>query len=221
MMFWKKLFSRRGSGDEDNGVTVCLLMDRNSRFLARGELSGPIDAPNLQIKIIEGLADDVVTAEIIQVIPKDQKMLIQLGRVIYRRGNAVVLEPMRELGSRVRQNLRMPVDFESFAYPLTGGRAQIKSVDLSCGGIAFHASHAFEPREIFEIVIPITEEGPLLLTCELLRSAPNGESSTFYAARFIDLLPEEEAMVREAVFNVQLDTVNKKTAKNIKTNARK
>ena len=44
----------------------------------------------------------------------------------------------------------------------------------------------------------------LLLTLSILRAGPPTEERIFYAGRFMDLVREEESMVREAVFNLQL-----------------
>ena len=57
--------------------------------------------------------------------------------------------------------------------------------------------------ETAQVVIPVTAQ-PLVLTLRILRIQSTREGETFYAARFIDLLREEESMVREAVFNLQL-----------------
>ncbi len=181
-----------------------LLLDTSSKLLARGELTSPPDAVNMQVQITGGSADAVVAAETVQAIPVDPKQSARLGRVILRRGNLVVLDPMRDLGTQARENLRMPVEFESFVYPEGGGRALIKADNLSCGGIAFYTTWQFGQREHFEVVIPIVDEGPLLLNAEVLRSKPMGPL-TMYAAKFVDMCPDEEARVREAVFQVQLD----------------
>ncbi len=53
------------------------------------------------------------------------------------------------------------------------------------------------------MVIPITEE-PVVLRCVVLRQRMSGRSIPLYAAKFMDLCPDEDRMVREAVFNVQL-----------------
>lgn len=54
-----------------------------------------------------------------------------------------------------------------------------------------------------EVVIPITRVAPLLMVCQILRKTQE-EGSKFYAAKFLNLLSEQESMIREAVFSVQL-----------------
>ena len=68
-------------------------------------------------------------------------------RFLRGRGETAEFEMVRMLDSGTRQNLRIPVRFESFLYPVSGawkGRAAIVSRDLSCGGIAFVSEKALQ-----------------------------------------------------------------------------
>jgi len=179
-------------------------MNSASYMLARAELQSPPDANNMQMQIVEGKTDEVVAAEVVQAVPVDKDLSVQLGKVILRRGNLIVLEPLRRLGAEVRQNLRMPVDFDTFIYPQRGGRAQARAIDLSCGGIAFSSELFLRNEEVFEIVIPVTAGGPLIVNAGVLRQTPSTTYTRTYAAKFVDLINDEEALIREAVFSVQL-----------------
>lgn len=192
---------------KDAPVRTCLLMSAGSSLLARGELEGPPEARNIQIRITEGDPAQVEKAELISVMPVDEREPPRQGRVILRRGKLVVLEPMKSIfadGENMRRNLRMPVYFESLIYFEGGGRALIRADNLSCGGIAFYSTAELAIHERFEIVIPITAESPSILAAEILRCKPYVAQVKFYAAQFVDLLREEEARVREAVFHVQI-----------------
>ena len=128
------------------------------------------------------------------------------GRVTACHGNMISIAPVRTLGEDVRRNLRIPVRFESFLYPVSGrwrGRVPILSNDLSCGGIAFFCARKLEVGEIAQIVIPVTAQ-PLLLDLKILRQRPSGEPVPLYAGAFMDLLHDQEKLVREAVFGIQL-----------------
>ena len=128
------------------------------------------------------------------------------GRVVERRGDQFRVESVRKLGREVRKNLRLPVRFESYLYPISGGwRGRYSAVgfDLSCGGVAFYCGGPLEIGEQVEIVIPVTVE-PLVLRVEILRRRPSEGPVPLWAAKFLDLLHEEEMMVREAVFSLQL-----------------
>ncbi len=188
----------------DQYPNICLLLNSASILLARGTVQSPPDAPNIQLQITDGDPDAVVQAGLVQAIPVNAQHRAKLGQVILRRGNKIVLGPIRDLNEAARQNLRVPVSFETFLYPVRGGRARAKAHDLSCGGIAFYTSCHLELRERFEIVIPITTE-PLLARAECLREGPCPDAGHFYAAQFPDLCHDEEAMIREAVFSVQLE----------------
>ena len=100
-----------------------------------------------------------------------------------------------------------PVKFKSFIYPLSGiwkGRGEVQSVDISCGGIAFYGQYGLENGETLEIVIPITAR-PMVLRCQILRQQMLRNNRAFYAAKFVDMCNDEETLLREAVFRVQLE----------------
>ena len=128
------------------------------------------------------------------------------ARIIGRKGDQVELELVRTLDEDVRKNLRIPVRFVSYLYPVSGswkGRVPIVSKDLSCGGLAFYCPRTLDAGETVEVVVPVTAQ-PLVLPLQILRmrTCPDGE--TFYAGCFLDLVREEENMVREAVFSLQI-----------------
>ncbi len=171
--------------------------------LAHAERQGAPDGSRLQLHITAGSAGDVERAELIQAVPMDSKLPMRMGKVVLRRENTVVLETATGKDIDARKNLRMPVSFESFAYFQRGGRAAIRALNLSCGGIAFYCAAPMDVGEILEVVIPITLEEPSIIRAELLRVQPGEGEERLYACKFLDLIPEEEARLREAVFHVQ------------------
>ena len=207
MLFFKK------KEKASKNATLCVLLDSSTaRVLARGYLEGPPDGLNLQINVIEGDPLAVVHTDHVQIVPADEEMTPKLGHVIHYQGARLVLEPLRELvGNTVRANLRMPVDFDTFVYPTDGtpGRWRARGNDLSCGGISFYSPGRFSVGDLVEVVVPITRGGPLLLGCELLRTKDMDDGSRFYAAKFTEVLNEQESMLREAVFNVQLKSIQR------------
>ena len=204
------LFGRKAEKRKEDLTGLYLLMDSNSRMLARGRR---LDAPgrkNIYIRLIDGNARTLVDAGIIQAVPQDKSLPPQITRVADFREDAVALEPLRELGSEVRRNFRVPVVFDSFVYPPGGGRAPMRSVDLSCGGLAFRSPRPFAVGETFEVVIPMTSEGPLVLTGEILRVHLETDGNNFYACKFIHMIDDEESFLREAVFAIQISSVKAK-----------
>ena len=186
---------------------VCLLLDRDSKLLARGEIESEVGDPNVIVYIGGGDTDAVANAEVVQIIPRDKNDPSVIGQVIFRRGNRVTFEPLRRAGEALRQNFRMQVDFSSFVYPKDGGRAPVRALDLSCGGIAMYSAAHFDVGTVYEVVIPITSECPLILDCEILRANPYNGPIQLYAAMFVDLIDDQETMLREAVFQAQLESI--------------
>ena len=186
-----------------------LVLDSRGEPLARAMLEGRQDTPTLQFEILDNKTDAVMAHEQLQFIPIADGRQALLGRVQRCRGERVTVEKLQRLDSELRQNLRMHTSFETLIYPISGswkGRRWVESNDLSCGGIAFFSRFPLEERERFELVVPITAQ-PLLLRSEIIRKRPcSREGEEMYAAKFVDMCHDEEMMVREAVFNVQLSS---------------
>lgn len=198
------LFGKRQEKQEKNNKdSVYLLMDSNSRMLARGT-HHDFESQYLFFTLIEGDLIDIEQANIVQVVPQDKTRPPQMTRYAGFRNGIVALDPMREAGAAIRKNFRVPVAFDSYVYPASGPRSVMRSVDLSCGGIAFHSPHAFAPNEVFEVVVPLVSEEPLLLRAEALRGRSDPGIGNFYACKFIDLIDDEESLLREAVFAIQI-----------------
>ena len=130
-------------------------------------------------------------------------------RILRQRGDTVLMEKIATLDPEIRRNLRVPVKFDTFLYPLPGssrtGRYSAQSIDLSCGGIAFYADCLLELHEQMEIVVTPTEE-PVILRCEILRRQELQNDRFLYATKFVDMCEDEEVVVREAVFSLQLQS---------------
>ena len=131
------------------------------------------------------------------------------GTLVRSRNDMIQLEVRKSAtnGNDMRKNLRVPVRFKSFIYPVTGGwpgRRSVESHDLSCGGIAFFTDQSLQIGERFEVVVTVTSQ-PLVVVGEILRMRPSNQGgSIMYAAKFVDLCEDEETLLRESVFNLQL-----------------
>lgn len=186
-----------------------LILDAEKRPLTYGELLDPPEAERFQIRVPADRLETVMERPTVQLIGISEGAGVLVGRVEDSRGDdIVVITKLEALDENLRQNLRMPVRFSTFLYPVTGawkGRRQAESVDLSCGGIGFTCKERLEEDELLEIVIPITTQ-PLVVTCRILRIRQEEDGGFFYAAEFIELCNGEESMLREAVFSVQLSS---------------
>ena len=183
------------------------LLDSRNAVLTQGRLENPPDAPDWQVRVPEDKISAVMEHEEIQLVPIDGDGDALLGRVRRNRNDLIVLQKLQSLGSEMRQNLRMPTHFQSFIYPVSGGwkgRRQAEANDLSCGGVAFFCAPQLEDGEVVELVVPSTSE-PLILKCQVLRRRPSDrKDEVLYAAKFVEMCDDEEMIVREAVFSVQV-----------------
>ena len=55
-----------------------------------------------------------------------------------------------------------------------------------------------------EMVLPVTDS-PLVVRTQILRVLPDETSDQpLYASKFVDLIHDEEALIRKAVFSIQI-----------------
>lgn len=183
-----------------------LILNSESVPLAKGQMVSPPAAETVQIKVLDGQAEEVARHEIIQLINIVRGEPSLQCHLLRQRGDQIVLERMSTLDPKLRQSLRIPVTFDTFLYPLSGGwkgRRRAHGIDLSIGGVAFFSNHGLEIGEQMEIVLPVTTR-PLIVQIEILRRKELKKDRAYYAAKFIDLCSDEENMICEAVFSAQL-----------------
>ena len=189
-----------------SGKQMYLLLDSWNKPLAKGVLLSPVGAELMQVQVLDDEIDTVTCHEVLQMIGIDQDERALKCRLVRSRNDFIVLEPLEVMDPKLRQNLRIPVCFDSFLYQTgtaSGRRSDIRSVDLSCGGIAFYGKQGLEVDELVEIVLPITEQ-PLIVRSKILRVTGLNNERTLYAAKFVDICHDEEKMIRRAVFGIQI-----------------
>ena len=186
-----------------------LILDTQNHALANGELATAPGASPMRLNIHGNKVDDVMAHEVITLFSASSEELPIQCRILRQRGDAVLLEKIATLDPEVRRNLRVPVKFDTFLYALPAsawtGRREAQSIDLSCGGIAFYADCQLELHEQMETVVTPTEE-PVILRCEILRKQELQNGRYLYATKFVDMCEDEEVVVREAVFSLQLQS---------------
>ena len=189
--------------------TLYLLLDSRGTALAQVKIEGPSSGDLWQMRVLDDLTDRVLTHKKFKLMSITDSSPSYEGVLERSRNDMIQLRVHKtpNNGNDMRKNLRVPVRFKSFIYPVTGrwrGRREIESNDLSCGGIAFFTDHSLQIGEQIEIVIPVTSQ-PLVVQCELLRLRPTERSGhVMYAAKFVGLCNDEETLVREAVFSIQV-----------------
>lgn len=187
---------------------IYLLLDSKSNPIARGRVQGKTDGPFWQIQVEDGKIDEILEHKTLRLLSMMDAYPSYQGTIVRSRNDMIQLEmtKLTPAGEDMRKNLRVVVHFKSLIYPITGpwrGRREIESQDLSCGGIAFFTDHSLRVGEHLEVVVPVTAQ-PLVARCELLRMRKTDRSDILYAAKFVDLCNDEETLLRESVFNLQL-----------------
>ena len=117
-----------------------LMIDSRGNPVAHGTSDDGLEKSVWEIQVDSGDIKRVLSHEYVSLVSSSEKVPAMEGRIIRRDGNIISVESVRRLGEDVRRNLRMPVRFESYLYPVSGewkGRLPILSNDLSCGGISF------------------------------------------------------------------------------------
>lgn len=184
-----------------------MISDSQSNPLSRAILETPPESKVWRVQVLDDGLEQVLEHEIINLISMNQDNPDMAGRIVSSDGfSTLIVEPVDLLGESVRQNLRVPVRFDSFLYPISGnwtGRVPIISHDLSCGGIAFFCNFQLRIAELVEVVIPITSQ-PVILKTRILRLRPSSSNIPLYSAKFVDPIDDEKVLVREAVFSQQI-----------------
>ena len=196
---------------QEQQQSLYLLLDSRGTALAQARPQGPAATGGSlwQLVVLDDKIDLVLKHKKFKLMSITDSSPSYEGTLVRSRNDIVQLEVRKSAtnGTDLRKNLRVPVSVDSFIYPLTGGwlgRRVVRTNDLSCGGVAFFTDHSLRAGEHFEIVIPVTNE-PLVVQGEILRMRPSGVGgSILYAAKFADLCNDEETLLREAVFNLQL-----------------
>ncbi len=184
-----------------------LLLDSVNNPLARGKLEGPQNGEIFQMLVLDNDVEKVARHEVIVLMSMSGSEPPLQCRIVRQRGDRVALEKIASLDPDLRRNLRVPIKFDTFIYPITGrwrGRRAVQSIDLSCGGVAFYGDGGLETGEKLEMVIPVTEE-PVVLRCQILRRQELRNDKMLYAIKFLEMCEDEEVTVREAVFSIQLE----------------
>lgn len=190
-----------------------ILLDSTNTPLAKGIMISPPGAEKIQIRVLDDMADLVAGHEVIQLIGVGVGTTSLRCLLVQHERDVLVLDRMEILNPELRRTLRIPVVFDSFLYPIKGqwkGRRSIRTIDLSCGGIAFYGDQGLEIGEQAEVVIPI-KTVPLILQIQILRIQELKHGRTYYAAKFINMCFDEEQILCEAVFEIELDH-HKRTA---------
>ncbi len=177
------------------------ILDSRGARIAHGLSNDSPDKESWHLIVQDDNIDRVMKYEFVNLLGAGKGARTLEAKIISHDGDKIVVQAVR-----MRENLRMPTRFDSFIFPVTGnweGRLAVVGEDLSCGGVAFSCDRILEVNEKVDIVIPVTSQ-PIVMTLEVLRRIDRVDGMEFYASKFVDMLHEEEVMIREAVFALQL-----------------
>lgn len=183
-----------------------LLVNEQDKVVGKATLASSLEGEVIQFRLQVERGVHIEKGQILRFIGNEENTPDFLGEVQYRRWNQIAVRATAPLDKTARKNLRVDVQFSSLLYPISGswkGQRLIRGEDLSCGGVAFYCTEKLQVGEMVEIVLPMTEN-PLLLKAEVLRIHTEGRPIPLYAAGFVDMIHDEEALVRRAVFDIQL-----------------
>ena len=159
-----------------------LLLDSVNETLGSANLLTPSSGETLEIQVLGGKEDEVAKHEVFNLVEVAGSQLSLQCRLLRRSGDRFVLERIALLDKSYWRNLRVPIRFASFIYPLPGaqwqGRRAISSIDLSCGGVAFYCAPTLQVGDCCEIVIPFVFSLALSLRGRLLSCTRKTASST-------------------------------------------
>lgn len=81
---------------------------------------------------------------------------------------------------------------------------QVATKDISCGGFCFHCSKELNTKYLYETIIPLWDE-PMIANFRILRKVQMPETNEFsYGCQFQHLNHQEERVLREAIFRLQM-----------------
>ena len=186
-----------------------LVLDSQGRALCQGILESSPHADMLQVRLLGDEWEETALTGEVQLIGLDDSLPARRGEITRQRGCQIVVRPTAELGAEARENLRVRTNFKSVIYPVSGawqGRRTVWGYDLSCGGVAFYCAQPLDIGEVAEMVLVVTDE-PLLVRFRVLRQLPSDDERPLYAAKFVDLIQDEEFFIRKAVFHIQVGGV--------------
>ena len=192
----------------------CLILTSRGEPIAEGEME-QMGSGRLKVAMPSGEAELVAEHEIVQVVGMGDEGTAWQCMLVDQCEQEVVLCVLMKLDASLRKNIRVATKFDSFLYPVSGtwtGRKEFTSVDISCGGLAFYSTSGLVEGERVEVVIPVTSS-PLLMQMEILSSQDLKSDRAFCKAKFVDVHHDQECMMREAVFSIQLENHTRKTAK--------
>lgn len=182
--------------DERHTLATCVMLSQQGQ--------------NKQLKLLTYPNTDLTALEHINLFSLNStEFMAWRGKITRQRDEQVIFFAEEQIDENFRRHLRINMDFDTYIYSLNNDkiRYKVKSNDISCGGVSIFSNVKLSAGQRFEVVIPCTEP-PIIVPIEVLRMLPDGQN--LYACQFINLLPQEEALIQESIFEYDLRTNSKR-----------
>lgn len=180
-----------------------VFLDDNHQTLASAVLLGQ-QGQSKTFRLIYAPSCDLAALPHINVLSVNSTAFMAWrGRIERIRDDKVDFISEEQIDSHLRRHLRIPMAFRTYLYSLAGNKPRLPviSKDISCGGIALYCVTPLTPGTKFEIALPCTDP-PIIVKLEVLRTL--SAQKNLYSCQFYDLLPQEEAMIQESIFDYDL-----------------
>jgi len=127
------------------------------------------------------------------------------GMELTKIGGRFMLNQMKYIGSIQQKNVRVDVDFSGIlTFEIKGVKYgyDIHIKDISSGGFGFHCEENLPMEQIYEYIVDWGIE-PIVVNVRLVRKEKINEGGYAYGCCFMDIYPDEEMILRGAVFYIQ------------------
>lgn len=219
---------------QNSNFTKYLVLGSHDKPLAHCRLTKEEESGRRTFTFLEPCASDLTQYDLVQIISLNAEVFTAwAGRVEEQRKHQFIFHPTTVANEGLRRNLRVNLRFTTYLYPLhpicprampipsgsarnanRGARIPVLTYDISCGGIALFAARKLAVGDTYSIVIPLIRT-PLVLPIRILRTKQvtiHELTHILYACEFYDLLPQEEALLRETIFDYQLKHQKRRAA---------
>lgn len=183
-----------------------LLLTDDYVLISKGILVNSFPDGTMQLRITEGNMEIASEYKSICLIGDSREDDSNMCLVLRQNDDVIMVKKIKSLNPELRRSFRVSVEFDTFIYPVSGkwkGRYSAKSIDISCGGIAFYSKGDFQIGEIGEIVISNLSK-PVIVKMQIIRKEAFKDGLIYYASKFINLSPDEDKEVCKSVFSVQV-----------------
>lgn len=183
----------------------CILYDEKNEVIDYVNLSYFSTKRVILIPFDKGIAEK---------LSKDQEVRIQIenkydkiydGKVEQIYDDKIFIKNIRNIGPILHNDVRVMVDIPSTIYYENDEERfeyDVRVRNISSGGMCFACREDLDMNDIYETVVEWIKT-PIVVKFKLLRKEYDEYNNIVYGCKFIDLLMEEEFLLRAGVYYIQ------------------